>query len=244
VPHSLNRAVEKALHLDPDSTALDALLPAKAGELEVAKLPAPSRLVIYLLDGVPVLLDTSGKSDFVPTVLGLWSCPDLLPVVTCKAWQVSQYLVGGEKSKILSGNTAKRSTEAGSNDLYSSEAEQQGRNAFSWGASFSVCACAQPQHHTLPKCHHPHRQPYCLLLPPLLLVLVLLLLLLLHHVAGADLMLPGVHISSLPDFNKGTLLAVCVPGNPAPIAVGAAVMNSMTAKGQVRLSVLCHAVLC
>lgn len=92
---SLNRAVEKALHLDADSTALDALLPAKAGELEVVKLPAPSRLVIYLLDGVPVLLDTSGKSDFVPTVLGLWACPALLPVVTCKAWQVSQYLVGG-----------------------------------------------------------------------------------------------------------------------------------------------------
>ena len=51
--------------------------------------------------------------------------------------------------------------------------------------------------------------------------------------AGADLMLPGVDTASLPDFNKGDLLAVCVPGNPAPIAVGAALMNSMTAKGQV-----------
>lgn len=63
-------------------------------------------------------------------------------------------------------------------------------------------------------------------------------------------MLPGVDISSLPDFNKGDLLAVCVPGNPAPIAVGAAVMNSMTAKEQVRPSsvlwcaMLCYAVLC
>jgi hypothetical protein len=47
-------------------------------------------------------------------------------------------------------------------------------------------------------------------------------------------MLPGVDIASLPDFNKGDLLAVCVPGNPAPVAVGAAVMNSMAAKGQVR----------
>jgi hypothetical protein len=46
-------------------------------------------------------------------------------------------------------------------------------------------------------------------------------------------MLPGVDIASLPDFNKGDLLAVCVPGNPAPIAVGAALINSMTAKGQV-----------
>lgn len=41
--------------------ALDVLIPAKAGELELAKLAAPSRVVIYSLDGVPVLLDTSGK---------------------------------------------------------------------------------------------------------------------------------------------------------------------------------------
>jgi hypothetical protein len=88
--------VEKVLRLDADSEALDALLPAKVGDLEIAKLPAPSRLVIYLLDGVPVLLDTSGKSDFVPTVMGLWNCPTLLPVVLCKAWQVSQYIAGGE----------------------------------------------------------------------------------------------------------------------------------------------------
>jgi hypothetical protein len=94
-PPQIDRSVEKALHLDGDSTALDALLPAKQGDLELAKLPAPSRLVIYLLDGLPVLLDTSGKSDFVPTVMGLWSCPGLLPVVMCKAWQVSQYLCGG-----------------------------------------------------------------------------------------------------------------------------------------------------
>lgn len=88
--------MEKALRLDSDSAALDALLPAKAGDLVIAKLPAPSRLVIYLLDGIPVLLDTSGKSDFVPTVMRLWACPTLLPVVMCKAWQVSQYIVGGE----------------------------------------------------------------------------------------------------------------------------------------------------
>lgn len=37
--------------MHPDSPALDALLPAKSGDLKVAKLPAPSRLVIYLLDG-------------------------------------------------------------------------------------------------------------------------------------------------------------------------------------------------
>lgn len=97
-----NRAVEKALRLDAqaattDSTTnpLDALLPPKAGDLELAKLPAPSRLVIYVLDGVPVLLDTSGKSEFVPTVMGLWRCPELLPVVVLKGWQVSPYIVGG-----------------------------------------------------------------------------------------------------------------------------------------------------
>jgi hypothetical protein len=87
--------VEKALRLDPSSELLEQLLPAKAGHLELAKLPAPSRLVIYLLDGLPILLDTSGKGDYIPTVLGLWSCPELLPVVMLKHWQVSHYIVGG-----------------------------------------------------------------------------------------------------------------------------------------------------
>jgi hypothetical protein len=67
--------VEKAFALPPDSALLDALLPPKAGDLEVAKLAAPSRVVIYLLDDVPILLDPSGRGqDFVPTVMGLWRC--------------------------------------------------------------------------------------------------------------------------------------------------------------------------
>ncbi len=38
---------------------------------------------------------------------------------------------------------------------------------------------------------------------------------------GADLMLPGVDVDGgLPDFQKGDLLAVCVRGNPLPVAVG------------------------
>jgi hypothetical protein len=91
------RSVEKALQLDPSSDLLEQLLPAKAGDLELAKLPAPSRLVIYLLDGLPILLDTSGKGDYVPTVLGLWACPSLLPVVMLKHWQVSHYITGGAR---------------------------------------------------------------------------------------------------------------------------------------------------
>lgn len=139
----IRRSVEKALNLDPSSDLLESLLPAKAGDLELAKLPAPSRLVIYLLDGLPILLDTSGKGDYIPTVMGLWACPGLLPVVMLKHWQVSHYICG-----------------------------------------------------------------------------------------GADVMLPGVNTSCLPDFQKGDLLAVCVPGNPAPIAIGAAAMHSMAAVQQ------------
>ncbi|KAF6250354.1 hypothetical protein COO60DRAFT_1576296 [Scenedesmus sp. NREL 46B-D3] len=139
----IRRSVEKALQLDPSSDLLEQLLPAKSGDLELAKLPAPSRLVIYLLDGLPILLDTSGKGDYVPTVLGLWSCPSLLPVVMLKHWQVSHYITG-----------------------------------------------------------------------------------------GADVMLPGVDASRLPDFQRGDLLAVCVPGNPAPVAIGAAAMHSMAAAQQ------------
>ena len=51
--------------------ALDALLPPKA-ELSVARLPAPSRGVVYMDAGVPILLELTGRKDFVPTVAGLY----------------------------------------------------------------------------------------------------------------------------------------------------------------------------
>eukprot|EP00878_Enallax_costatus_P022121 GHUV01023459.1.p1 GENE.GHUV01023459.1~~GHUV01023459.1.p1 ORF type:complete len:549 (+),score=212.06 GHUV01023459.1:91-1737(+) len=141
----IRRSVEKALQLSSDDSSnhLELLLPAKAGDLELAKLPAPSRLVIYLLDSVPILLDVSGKLDFVPTVMGLWCCPQLLPQVTVKHPAVSQFIL-----------------------------------------------------------------------------------------SGADLMLPGVDVRSLPQLEKGQLVGICVPGNPAPIAVGAALMNSTAAAAQ------------
>ena len=85
--------MEKALH--PPEDVLDLLLPPKAGELELAKLPAPSRITIYLLDRVPVIIDVSGKGDFIPTVFGLWQAPQLLPQLTLKHPAVSQYIVGG-----------------------------------------------------------------------------------------------------------------------------------------------------
>jgi translation initiation factor 2D len=51
-----------------------------------------------------------------------------------------------------------------------------------------------------------------------------------YLVKGADLMLPGVDVTSgLPSFSKGDLLAVCVRGNPAPLAVGTAGMSSAEA---------------
>jgi translation initiation factor 2D len=87
------RAVEKALQ--PPEEALDLLLPPKAGDLELAKLPAPSRITIYLLDKIPVIIDVSSKGDFVPTVFGLWQAPQLLPQLTLKHPAVSQYIMGG-----------------------------------------------------------------------------------------------------------------------------------------------------
>jgi translation initiation factor 2D len=61
---------------------------------------------------------------------------------------------------------------------------------------------------------------------------VLLILCIRWRPAGADVMLPGVDTTCLPEFQKGDLLAVCVPGNPAPVAIGAAAMHSMAAAQQ------------
>jgi len=36
---------------------------------------------------------------------------------------------------------------------------------------------------------------------------------------GADLMLPGVDPGALPQLPAGRIVSICVPGNPAPVAV-------------------------
>ncbi|KXZ46941.1 hypothetical protein GPECTOR_39g435 [Gonium pectorale] len=79
----LRRSLEKAYGVS--EADLEALLPAKAGELECAKLASPSRVVLYMHDGAPLLLDPNGKGDLVPTVFALWRLPGLLPQVPARA---------------------------------------------------------------------------------------------------------------------------------------------------------------
>jgi translation initiation factor 2D len=133
------------------SVGAELLLPAKAGELELLRPPAPSRVHIYALrdgdgDGggaqplVPVLLDVSGKGDYVPTVQGCWRAPRLLPRVPLKHPLVSRFVV-----------------------------------------------------------------------------------------KGADVMLPGIDAASLPSFKAGDVVAIVVPGNDAPVAVGRALLSSREA---------------
>lgn len=49
-----------------------------------------------------------------------------------------------------------------------------------------------------------------------------------YLVNGADLMIPGVSIDhpTFPRFAKDQLVAICVPGNPCPLAVGRTMMSS------------------
>lgn len=50
-----------------------------------------------------------------------------------------------------------------------------------------------------------------------------------YILGGADVMLPGVNVpdEGFPEpFNEGDCVSICVPGNPAPIAVGHAAMSS------------------
>lgn len=76
-----DRALDKQLG-GVEEALIDALLPSKAGDLEQAKFAAPSRGIVYILDGVPILFDASGKGDlYVPTAMGLWHVPELLPQV-------------------------------------------------------------------------------------------------------------------------------------------------------------------
>jgi translation initiation factor 2D len=53
-PRPHRRSLEKALAL-PEQNELDLILPSKGGQLEVAKLPAPSRVVLYTLDQASTL---------------------------------------------------------------------------------------------------------------------------------------------------------------------------------------------
>ena len=87
-----------------------------------------------------MLVDSSGKGDYFPTVFALWKLPELLPHVYVKQPEVSHFVV-----------------------------------------------------------------------------------------KGADLMLPGVDIPSLGAFQEGGIVAICSPGNPAPVGVGVAVMSSADA---------------
>lgn len=75
----LRRGLEQRFGAGLGEDGLDALLPNKGGELELAKMPSPSRTVIYCLDKVPIVVDTSGKGDIFPTCFGLWRSPSMLP---------------------------------------------------------------------------------------------------------------------------------------------------------------------
>lgn len=85
----------KQLQCGEDEEVLEAVLPSKQGELEVAKVSAPSRMQIYLLDKTPVFVDLSGKGDLIPTVFTLWRAPDFLPHVYVKHPTVSKFLING-----------------------------------------------------------------------------------------------------------------------------------------------------
>ena len=77
-----------------DDEQLDTVLPSKGGEFAVAALAAPLRGKVYTLDGVPLLVDTTAKGDYIPTIYALWKAPSLLPTVTLKHAAVSQFLIG------------------------------------------------------------------------------------------------------------------------------------------------------
>jgi translation initiation factor 2D len=78
-----------------DEALLDTLLPVKAGDLQQAKLGPPARGTLYVLDGAPLVFDASGKGDYyVPTVMGLWRAPELLPRVPLRHPAVSQFICG------------------------------------------------------------------------------------------------------------------------------------------------------
>eukprot|EP01023_Acetabularia_acetabulum_P045671 TRINITY_DN4640_c0_g1_i3.p1 TRINITY_DN4640_c0_g1~~TRINITY_DN4640_c0_g1_i3.p1 ORF type:complete len:602 (+),score=116.35 TRINITY_DN4640_c0_g1_i3:61-1866(+) len=134
----LRKQLQQALkRLSQDDEAIDLIIPAKNGEVTVGKF---GRMQVYLLDGQPILVDTSGKGDFFPTVFALWKVPDLVPVIHVKHPAVSQYVVG-----------------------------------------------------------------------------------------GADLMVPGVLVDTLPLVEEGAVVSVGVVGNDAPVAIGKMLLSSENA---------------
>ncbi|CAD7700468.1 unnamed protein product [Ostreobium quekettii] len=90
----LRRSLQKRFP-DLSDDDLEAFMPAKASEAEVAKMSSPSRGLVYLLDGAPVAFDPSGRGDAVPTLFALWKLPGLCPAVTLKHWQVSKFVLDG-----------------------------------------------------------------------------------------------------------------------------------------------------
>lgn len=83
------------MKIQPNSDVIASFLPNKAGELEMGKFAAPQRGHVYLLDKAPIVVDTSGKGDFLPTIFALWQAPTLLPQVFLKHPAVSQYIING-----------------------------------------------------------------------------------------------------------------------------------------------------
>ncbi|GMH37190.1 hypothetical protein BSKO_05063 [Bryopsis sp. KO-2023] len=90
----LRRALEKeSERLTTED--LDGILPAKTGDVELAKVSSPHRGAVYTFDGTPVVIDVSGKGDFVPTVFSLWRAPLWLPRIWLKHFAVSKFILGG-----------------------------------------------------------------------------------------------------------------------------------------------------
>ena len=75
---------------------LDAVFPPKC-ELRVAKVASPSRASVYSADGAPVLVDDSGKGDWLPTLFALWRAPALLPALQLKHAAVSKFIIGARR---------------------------------------------------------------------------------------------------------------------------------------------------
>jgi translation initiation factor 2D len=69
------------------------VLPPKC-DLRIAKVASPSRASVYLADGAPVLVDSSSKGDWLPTLFALWRAPTLLPALNLKHAAVSKFLLG------------------------------------------------------------------------------------------------------------------------------------------------------